>query len=262
MTETTEPPGIDPLASFRLDGKVALVTGASSGLGARFGRVLAAAGADVALVARRVDRLRVVAGSIEGAQVVVGDVARPADVERMAQEVLERFGRIDILINNAGVGDVIRAEDQELDHFIRVIQVNLIAAYHASQVVGRHMLERGAGSIINVASVLGFVSAGQFPQPGYAASKGGLVNLSRELAAQWSRRGVRVNALCPGWFHSEMTDELFSGDSGQAWIRRKTIMGRPGEAHELDGAVVWLASDASSYVTGSAIVVDGGYLAM
>lgn len=238
------------------------MTGASSGLGARFARVLAAAGADVALVARRAERLAEVSAGIEGAMVVVADIGRPGDVEAMAGEVLDEFGRIDILVNNAGVSDVVPAEKESLDQFDQVVRVNLVAAYHTCQVVGRHMLERGSGSIVNVASVMGFVSAGSFPQPGYAASKGGLITLSKELAAQWSRRGVRVNALCPGWFHSEMTGEMLSSESGQAWIRRKTILGRPGREDELDGALVWLASDASSYVTGSAVVVDGGFLAM
>ena len=253
---------LDPLGSFRLDGKVAVVTGASSGLGARFARVLAAAGADVVLVARRGDRLAEVASGIDGAMIVVADVSQPGDVEAMAGSVLDEFGRIDVLVNNAGISDVVRAEDEELDQFADVLRVNLVAAYHACQVVGRHMLERGSGSIINVASVLAFVSAGSFPQPGYAASKGGLVTLSKELAAQWSRRGVRVNSLCPGWFKSEMTDDLFADEKGRAWLRRKTIVGRPGQEHELDGALIWLASDASSYVTGTSVVVDGGFLAM
>lgn len=214
------------------------------------------------LVARRAERLGEVAAGIKGAMVVVADIGQPGDVEAMAGEVLDEFGRIDILVNNAGVSDLVPAEKESVDQFDQVVRVNLVAAYHTCQVVGRHMLERGRGSIVNVASVMGFVSAGSFPQPGYAASKGGLVTLSKELAAQWSRRGVRVNALCPGWFHSEMTGDMLSSESGQAWIRRKTILGRPGREDELDGALVWLASDASSYVTGSAVVVDGGFLAM
>ncbi|HWE54404.1 MAG TPA: SDR family NAD(P)-dependent oxidoreductase, partial [Acidimicrobiales bacterium] len=222
---------------------MAIVTGASSGLGARFAEVLAAAGAQVALVARRAERLAEVAARIDGSLVIAADVSVPADVERLSAQVIERFGRVDILVNNAGVSDVIRAEEEELDQFAGVIAVNLTAAYHLAQVVGRHMLAQRSGSIINVASVLGFRSAGQIPQAGYAASKGGLITLSKELAAQWSRRGVRVNALCPGWFQSEMTDDLFSTDEGQKWLKRKTIAGRPGHPHELDGALIWLASD-------------------
>jgi NAD(P)-dependent dehydrogenase (short-subunit alcohol dehydrogenase family) len=177
-------------------------------------------------------------------------------------EVVDRLGRVDVLVNNAGIGDVIPAEDEPLEQFSEVVRINLTAAFHASQVVGRHMLRQGSGSIVNVASILGYVSAGTIPQAGYAASKGGLITLTKELAAQWSRRGVRVNALCPGWFHTEMTDEMFTQESGHTYVRRKTVLGRLGEEHELDGALLWLASDASSYVTGTSVVVDGGFLAM
>lgn len=263
LTSGRTPAGpLDPLATFRLDDRVAIVTGGSSGLGARFAEVLAAAGARVALVARRADRLAEVAERIDGSLVIAADVSVRADVERLTEEVVERFGRVDVLVNNAGISDVIPAEDEEIDQFAGVIAVNLTAAYHLAQVVGRRMLAQGSGSIINVASVLAFRSAGQIPQAGYAASKGGLLNLSKELAAQWSRRGVRVNALCPGWFYSEMTDDLFSTDEGKKWLKRNTVVGRPGHPHELDGALIFLASDASSYVTGTSVVVDGGFLAM
>jgi NAD(P)-dependent dehydrogenase (short-subunit alcohol dehydrogenase family) len=251
----------DPLALFRLDSQVALVTGASSGLGARFAGVLAAAGASVAVVARRAEKLNAVAAEI-GAAAIVADVTVEEDVERIAAETLDRFGQIDVLVNNAGASDHGPAEREPLERFRRIVDVNLVAAYHLSQVVGRHMLDRGQGSIINVASVLGLVSAGQIPQPGYAASKAGLINLSRELGAQWGRRGIRVNALCPGWFESELTADMFADERALTWIRRKTILGRPGREHELDGALLWLAGDASSYVTGQTIVVDGGYVAM
>jgi NAD(P)-dependent dehydrogenase (short-subunit alcohol dehydrogenase family) len=252
----------DPLSAFLLDGRVALVTGASSGLGERFAQVLTAAGARVAVVARRADRLGELTRSLQGSMPVVADVSQPADVERAVAQVLDRYGQIDILVNNAGIADTVMAEDETLDQFVETINVNLVGAYHMAQQVGRHMLGRGSGSIVNIGSVLGFASAGQFPQPGYAASKGGLVNLTRELAAQWGRRGVRVNALCPGWFETEMTAEMFAEESGHQWIRRRTVIGRAGQPHELDGALLWLASDASTYVTGAAIVVDGGFLAM
>ena len=255
-------PALDPFASFRLDGRVAVVTGASSGLGARFADVLDAAGARLVLVARRADRLQAVAAGLDDALVVAADITRPDDVERVVAEALDRFGRIDVLVNNAGMADSVPAEDESLQEFRQVVDVNLVAAFHLCQVVGRHMLERGDGTIVNVASMLGIISAGQIPQAGYAASKAGLINLSRDLAAQWGRRGIRVNALCPGWFASEMTAEMFANESSQTWIRRKTILGRPGRQEELDGALLWLASDASSYVTGTALIVDGGFTAM
>jgi NAD(P)-dependent dehydrogenase (short-subunit alcohol dehydrogenase family) len=253
---------VDPTQAFRLDGRNALVTGASSGLGARFARVMTAAGARVAVVARRADRLADLAAELPGGLAVPADVTVPEQAEGAVSSVLAEFGGIDILVNNAGIADVVAAEDETLEQFRHTIDVNLIAAFHLSQLVGRHMLGRGSGSIINVASMLGLVSAGQIPQAGYHASKAGLINLSRDLAAQWGRRGIRVNALCPGWFASEMTADMFANEQSQAWIRRKTILGRPGAEEELDGALLWLASDASAYVTGLALPVDGGYTAL
>jgi NAD(P)-dependent dehydrogenase (short-subunit alcohol dehydrogenase family) len=254
-------PPIDPLARFRIDGRVAVVTGASSGLGVRFAEVLDSAGARLVLVARRAERLNALAARLEHAQTVAADVTRPVDVEAVAAAAMERFGRIDILVNNAGISDSIPAEDEPLEQFQAIVDVNLVGAFHVCQVIGRVMLAQGQGTIINVASMLGVVSAGQIPQAGYAASKAGLINLSRDLAAQWGRRGVRVNALCPGWFPSEMTSEMFADEKALAWIRRKTILGRAGQEDELDGALLWLAGDASSYVTGSALIVDGGFTA-
>ena len=253
---------LDPFASFRLDGRVALVTGASSGLGSRFARVLDAAGARVVLVARRTARLEELQLALHGSLVLTLDVTEPDQVERAVATAIDRMGGVDVLVNNAGINDSTPAEDEPLDLFRRTVDVNLVAVFHLCQTVGRHMLANGNGSIINVASMLGMVSAGQIPQAGYAASKAGLINLSRELAAQWSRRGVRVNALCPGWFLSEMTAEMFADETARGWIRRKTILGRPGREDELDGALLWLASDASSYVTGLALVVDGGFTAL
>lgn len=238
------------------------MTGASGGLGARFAAVLSAVGARLVLVARRAERLQAVAAELEDAMALPADITRPDDVDRLAAQVIDRFGRVDLLVNNAGVTDMVAAEDESLETFRETIDVNLVAAFHLCQVIGRQMLAQGEGTIVNVASMLGVVSAGQIPQSGYAASKAGLINLSRDLAAQWGRRGVRVNALCPGWFLSEMTSEMFANEHSQAWIRRKTILGRPGREDELDGALLWLASDASSYVTGAVVLVDGGFTAM
>jgi hypothetical protein len=214
------------------------------------------------LAARRADRLDALAAELDGAMPVACDVSRDEELERLVGLAVESYGRIDVLVNNAGTADPWPAEDEPPERFRDVVAVNLTAAFVLTQLVGRHMLGRGGGVVVNVASVLGLVASGQIPQAGYAASKGGLVNLTRELAAQWARRGVRVNALAPGWFRTEMTEEMFADEGGQRWIRRKTPMGRAGELHELDGALLFLASDASTYVTGQILTVDGGWTAV
>jgi hypothetical protein len=252
---------MDVFEPFRLGERVAIVTGASSGLGARFARVLAGAGASVVVAARRADRIETLAKELDGVAVPC-DVTDTADRDRLMTATLDRFGRVDILVNNAGVGTPQAAESESPDRFAEVLDVNLTASFALSQLVGRSMLEAGRGSIVNVVSILGLVSAGQIPFPSYAASKGGLIALTRELAGQWSRRGVRVNALAPGWFESEMTAEMFADVRSMAWVRRKAPMGRPGQPHELDSALLFLASDASSYVTGQVLAVDGGWTAV
>jgi NAD(P)-dependent dehydrogenase (short-subunit alcohol dehydrogenase family) len=243
---------------FRLDGRVAVVTGASSGLGATFATGLAQAGARVVLAARRADRLDALAKRLaEGSAEVVAfacDVTDEAEVDRLVAATRDRFGRADVLLNNAGITEIGAAEAEPLAVFERVLAVNLTA-----QRFGRIMIEAGRGSIVNVASVLGLVGTGQVPQASYAASKGGLVNLTRELAAQWARKGVRVNALAPAWFESEMTAEMFTDERSMRWVRGRTPMGRPGREDELVGPLLFLASDASSYVTGHVLPIDGGW---
>jgi NAD(P)-dependent dehydrogenase (short-subunit alcohol dehydrogenase family) len=252
-----------PFPTFRLDGRTAVVTGASSGIGARFARVLHDAGADVVVAARRLDRLESLAAELDGVVPVACDVADDAQCEALIATAAERFGRIDVLVNNAGISDPLPAEDEPVATFRRVVDVNLTATFLLSQLAGRHMLAQEAGgSIVNVASILGIVGAGQIPQASYTASKAGVVNLTRELAAQWGRRGVRVNAIAPGWFPTEMTTELFDNERSVQWVRRRTPMGRGGEVHELDGVLLFLATDASSYVTGQVIPVDGGWVSI
>ena len=248
-------------STFRLDGKVAVVTGASSGLGARFAKVLSGAGARVVLSARRLDRLRELASTLPGALAVQCDVRDQNSIENLASTALREYGRIDVLVNNAGISHSAPAEEESLESFRETIEVNLVAAFALSQLVGRQMLEQKSGSIVNIASILGLVGAGRIPLASYVASKGGIVLLTRELALQWARRGVRVNAIAPGWFPSEMTDGMLASESGRQWIARETPIGRPGEEHELDGALLFLATEASSYVTGQVLAVDGGWTA-
>ena len=253
----------DPTARFRLDGKVALLTGASSGLGRRFATVLHGAGAEVVICARREDRLAELAAELgEGVLAVPVDVTVAADLDRLVAAAIEGFGRIDVLVNNAGTVTVAPALEESAESFRRVLEVNLTAPFLLTQLVARHMVDNGGGTVVNVASVLGVLGSGQIPQSSYAASKGAMVNLTRELAAQWARRNVRVNALAPGWFASEMTDEMFASERGRRFIESHTPMGRAGEADELDGALLFLASGASSFVTGQVLVVDGGWTAI
>ena len=252
-------PGV--LDRFRLDGKVAIITGASSGLGVAFAQALAEAGADVVLAARRRDRLEQTVALVRetgrDALAVEADVTDPEACQSIATAAVEQFGRIDTLINNAGLGTAVPATRETPDEFRAVIDVNLLGAYWMSQACVRHM-PRGS-SIVNVASVLAFTST-KLPQAAYSASKAGLIALTRDLAQQWSgRKGIRVNAIAPGFFHTEMTAEYEPGQVDSI-IGERTALGRVGELEECAASLVFLASDAASYVTGTHLVVDGGLL--
>ena len=249
---------------FSLDDRVAVVTGASSGLGDRFARVLHGAGATVVVGARRRDRLDALADELGDRVVpVTCDVAVDDDRRRL-DEVAGNVagGRIDVLVNNAGISNVGPAEHEPLEDWQQVLDVNLTGLFGLSQLVGRRMLAQGSGSIVNIASILGSVASAPINQASYAASKGAVVNLTRELACQWARRGVRVNAIAPGWFPSELTqDDMFGDERSMSYLRRNCPMGRGGEVDELDGALLFLAGPASTYVTGTTIPVDGGWTA-
>jgi NAD(P)-dependent dehydrogenase (short-subunit alcohol dehydrogenase family) len=247
---------------FDLEGRVAIVTGASSGLGARFARVLAGAGARVVLAARRRDRIEALAGELgaDRCLAVAVDVRDDGLLEGLVGAAVERFGRLDVMVNNAGIADPGRAEEEEPALFREVIDVNLSAVFSGCRAAARVMLPQGGGSIVNIASALGLKGSWKIPNAGYAASKGGVVNLTRDLASQWAARGVRVNAIAPGWFESEMTAGLFeNAESWQRHLQRTVPAGRAGREGELDGVLLFLASDASSYVNGQTIVVDGGW---
>lgn len=243
---------------FRLDDKVAIVTGASSGLGVAFAQALAEAGADVVLGARRVDRLADTAQLVRDAGrrglTVATDVADPAQCQALVDAAMAEFGRVDILVNNAGIGTAVPATIEEPDQFRQVIDINLNGCYWMAQSCGRVM--RPGSSIINISSVLG-ITTGGLPQAAYSASKAGLIGLTRDLAQQWTgRKGIRVNAVAPGFFDSEMTEQYPPGYLDAMGARIPS--GRKGDPRELAATVVWLASPAAGYVTGQTIPVDGG----
>jgi NAD(P)-dependent dehydrogenase (short-subunit alcohol dehydrogenase family) len=245
---------------FSVAGKVAVVTGASSGLGERFTRVLHAGGATVVAGARRLERLEALAAELGDRVVPVQcDVAVDDDCARLIDAAGDR---LDILVNNAGISNVIAAEDEPLDAWRHVVDVNLTGLFALCQLAGRKMLAQGSGSIVNIASILGLVGAAPIKQASYAATKGAVVNLTRELGCQWARKGVRVNIIAPGWFLTEMTaEDMFGDDQSMKFLERNTPMARGGAEHELDGALLFLASDASTFVTGVTIPVDGGWTA-
>ncbi len=247
---------------FRLDGKVAVVTGASSGLGVTFARALADAGAYVALGARREDKLASTVELVEQngrkALAVRSDVTVPADCLALVDRAMETFGRVDILVNNAGVGTAVPASRETPEQFRSVIDLNLNACYWMAQACGRVM--QPGSSIVNISSILGLTTMG-LPQAAYAASKAGLIGLTRDLAQQWTpRKGIRVNALAPGYFESEMTDQ-FGPEYLEKVVVPRTLMGRLGQHDEIGAALLFLASDASSYITGITLPVEGGTLA-
>lgn len=249
------------LDRFRIDDRVAIVTGASSGLGVAFAQALAEAGADVVLGARREDRLAATRSLVESAGrraiAVRTDITEPADCQALVDAAMAAFGRVDILVNNAGVGTAVPATRETPDEFRSVIDINLNGCYWMAQACARVMAP--GSSIINIGSVLGLTTAG-LPQAAYAASKAGLIGLTRDLAQQWTaRKGIRVNTLAPGFFESEMTEQYHDGYLENTVIPR-ILAGRMGQPDELSAALVFLASDASSYVTGTTLPVEGGLL--
>ncbi len=246
------------LDKFRLDSRVVVVTGSSSGLGVAFARAAAEAGADVVLAARRVGKLAETATLVrdagQKALVVETDVSDPEACAALVESAMAEFGRVDVLVNNAGIATARPATRETPSEFLSVVDINLAGSYWVAQACGRVMLP--GSSIVNISSILGITTAG-LPQSAYSASKAGLIGLTRDLAQQWGpRKGIRVNAIAPGFFATEMTDEY--DDAYVKQIEARMLLGRMGSAAELAATLVWLVSDAGGYVTGQTIVVDGG----
>lgn len=246
---------------FDLTGRTAIVTGGSRGIGREMAEALAEAGANLVLCARKVEQLEetVNAFTARGFNVIgkVCDVAKQEEVQAVIDIAVERFGAVDILINNAGTSWGAMPEDMPIERWQQVLDVNLTGCFLFAQAAGREMLKRGKGSIINIASIAGMTSSPNGPfYAGYVASKAGLIGLTRELAASWGRRGIRVNAIAPGFFHSKLADAVI--DIYERSIQENNVLPRVGDEGELKGIAVFLASDASSYVTGQTIAVDGG----
>ena len=247
---------------FDLTGRVAIVTGGSRGLGLEMAAGLAEAGASLMLCARREEWLTPAIADLRGRGFTVDgmtcDVANTADVQAVVDQTIAAYGRLDILVNNAGVTWAAPAEDMPLDKWRKVIDTNLTGTFLFSQAAGREMLKSGYGRIINVASIAGVIASVNGPHyAAYAASKAGIMGLTRELAASWGRQGIRVNAIAPGYFHSRLADgaiEMVEPD-----LKATSPMGRVGADDELKGVVVFLAADASNYMTGQVLVVDGGW---
>ena len=248
---------------FDLTGKTALVTGASSGLGIQFAKALANQGADIAITARRVDRLEQVKKEIEGMGVqclaVPCDVSKTDEIVSMVAKVKEHYGKIDILVNNAGVGKTFPAETQTDDEWLSTININLNAVYYVAREVGKIMIEQQYGKIINIGSIHSQVSFLGSPLSAYATSKGGVWMLTKALACEWAKHNITVNAIGPGYFPSEMTSDIVADAEFQKAVKGYCPMGRVGRDGELDGAIVYFASDVSSYTTGQILVIDGGW---
>ena len=251
------------LQIFDLSGKTAVVTGASAGIGNRLARTLVLAGARVVAIARRTTELDEVAMATGRLISLSSDLAETNQVLAVADESLEALGgRVDILVNNAAwIASGVKAEEETYDIIRRTLAINLEAPIQLAQKFVPGMIEVGNGSIINISSIVAHAGIGRMPQATYAASKGAIEAITREWAAQWSRFGVRVNAIAPGWIETEITSSVTHNEKVQGWILRNALLPRHGQPDDFDGALLLLASDAGRYMTGSCIIVDGGWTA-
>jgi gluconate 5-dehydrogenase len=254
---------VQDLLSVR--GRVAVVTGASSGLGVTFAEALAEAGASLVLAARRMEKLEAVARNLQAqgakAWALPCDVGKEVEVQALMEDTVDTFGRLDILVNNAGVASLSPATDMTLEEWNRVVGVNLTGVFLCARTAARQMIKQGeGGKVINIASIYGAVGD-VFPAAPYYATKGAVINLTRDLAVEWAPFKINVNAIAPGFFPSEMTEGIFSDPHYLEYINKQTPLGRVGNPDDLKGAVLYLASPASDFVTGQTLFVDGGWTA-
>ena len=257
--------GIDGLKMFQLEGKIAIVTGASRGIGKAIAKGFAQAGADLILVSRNLSALEAVGKEIEGlgrkVLPISADIGNPEDIQKVVEASLKIFPRIDILLNNAGISPILKkAEEINLRDWEEIVRVNLTGTFLFCQAVGKTMIQQGGGKIINMVSVGAVVG---FPrQAAYCATKGGILQLTKVLAIEWTRYNIQVNAIGPGYFETELTKGMRDSEIIANDLLQKTPMKRFGKPEEVVGAAIYLASNASSYVTGQTIFVDGGWLAL
>lgn len=248
---------------FDLTGKVAIITGASSGLGVQFAKALAKQGANIAIVARRLEKLTDVKAEIEALGVkclaLKCDVNNVEEIKNTVATVKEQFGKIDILVNNAGIGLFGPAEEQSDELWQKMMDTNLNSVYYFAREVGKNMIENKYGKIINIGSIHSSVAMTGLPLSAYCTTKGGIVMLTKALANEWAKHNITVNAIGPAYFPSEMTEAVISDENFMQTIKTYCPMGRPGRNGELDGAIVYFASDASSYTTGQLLSIDGGW---
>ncbi len=255
------------LDKFTMEGKVSVITGGAQGLGQSMARALAGAGSNIVIAEINTDLAKKTADEIASgfgvrAMAMKCDVTKPADAQELIAKTVEAFGKVDVLVNNAGIVKHVNAEDVSAEDWLAVINVNLNGVFYCAQAAGRAMIMQGYGNIINIASMSGLIVNTPQPQTSYNASKAGVIHLTKSLACEWAPYHIRVNAICPGYMKTDMTKSFF--EKGGNWVDRWmefSPMKRPGLPEELDGVVLYLASDASTFTTGAAIPVDGAYTA-